>query len=217
MTLPGLLVVFVALAVGGCASLPETRHAHPAPSGEPAVLKQGEILVFGRLLLAVNGKPKVPYGLGRPLWQLETPKPAVGAALPPAKRLILPLLSTDRDGHFAYVIPAGRYEIPHIQFMGYQPLIQPHLEFDARMPGSAYYLGDIEVDVKAWSWLGGLWGNTISRITRVDVVDRFDAARGLLARRHPQNTERVDKALLTAPSGLPPQLFEPFVPPIIHR
>lgn len=217
MQLAGVWLVFVALVVSGCASLPETRLARPALPDEPVVLQQDEILVFGRLVFTENGQSRVPYGLGKPLWQLETPKPESGSAPSTAKRTILPFLSTDAEGYFAYVIPAGQYEIAHAGPRGYTPLLRPGLEFDAREPGRAYYLGDIEVDFDAWSWLGGLWGNYISRITRVEVVDRFDATRGVLTQRLARDPERIGKALLTAPPGQSPQLFEPFVPPIIHR
>jgi hypothetical protein len=217
MKLPGLWLICVALVASGCASPPETRHARPALTNEPVVLQQGEILVFGRLLFTENGKSKVPYGLGKPLWQLETPKAASDSAPPTAKRTILPFLGTDKDGFFAYVIPAGHYEIAHVEPLGYTPLLRPGLEFDTRKPGRAYYLGDVEVDYDAWSWLYGLWGNHISRITRVEVVDRFDTARGTLAQRLALDPEGIDKALLTGSPGKAPQLFEPFVPPIIHR
>jgi hypothetical protein len=86
-----------------------------------------------------------------------------------------------------------------------------------REPGRACYLGDVEVDFDAWSWLGGLWGNCLSRITRIEVVDRFDATRDALAQRLARDPERIGRALLTASPGQSPQLFEPFVPPIIHR
>ena len=215
MQLAGVWLVFVALVVSGCASLPETRLARPALPDEPVVLQQDEILVFGRLLFTANGQSKVPYGLGKPLWQLETPKAASDPVS--AKRTILPFLSTDSEGYFAYVIPSGQYEIAHAEPRGYTPLLRPGLQFDAREPERAYYLGDVEVDFDAWSWLGGLWGNYISRITRVEVVDRFDSARDVLVQRHAQNPERIGKALLTASPGQSPQLFEPFVPPVIHR
>ena len=217
MKLAGVWLVFIALVVSGCASLPETRHARPTPPDEPVVLKQGEVLVFGRLLFTENGQSKVPYGLGKPLWQLESPKPVSESAPPTTKRTILPFLSTDAEGFFAYVIPAGQYEIAHLEPLGYTPLLRPGLEFDAREPGRAYYLGDIEVDFDAWSWLGGLWGNYISRITRVEVVDRFDTTRDALTQRLARDPEHIGKALLTTPPGQSPQLFEPFVPPVIHR
>jgi hypothetical protein len=132
MKLPGLWIVFIALALSGCASLPETRQARPALQDGPVVLQPGEILVFGRLLFTENGQSKVPYGLGKPLWQLETPAPASGSAPSTAKRTILPFLRTDAEGFFAYAIPAGQYIIAHVEPLGYTPLLRPGLEFDAR-------------------------------------------------------------------------------------
>lgn len=217
MKLTGLLIVCIALAVSGCGSLPETRLAQRVQPGEAVVPKPGEILVFGRLVFTENGKPKVPYGLGKPLWQLESPAPASDPEAGTEKRRILPFLSTDADGHFAYVIPAGHYAIAHAEPRGYQPLLDPGLEFDARTAGQAYYLGDVEVDFDAWSWLGGLWGNYITRISRVEVVDRFDAARDMLVQRHTEHPAHIGKALMTPIPARPPHLFEPFVPPAIHR
>ena len=212
----GLLIMLATLIVPGCASLPETLSARPATSGEVPVLRQGEILVFGRILFTENGKSKVPYGLGKPLWQLETPEPASPSEQPAEKRRILPFLSTDRDGAFAYAIPTGHYEIAHAEPLGYTPLLYPGLEFEAREPGLAYYLGDVEVNIDSSIWLGGLWGNYITRIERVEVVDRFDEARNRFAQRLP-NPERIRKTLLVPTQARRPHLIEQFVPPIIHR
>jgi|GEM_PF-6510913 len=217
MKLPGLPIVCIALAVSGCASLPETQFAQRVQPGEAAALEPDEILVFGRLLFTVNGKRGVPYGLDKPLWQLESPAPLPGPEHVAGKRRILPFLRTDADGRFAYVIPAGRYAIAHAEPLGYQPLLDPGLEFEARAPGRAYYLGDVEVDFDARSWLGGLWGNAITRITRVEVVDRFDAARDALALQQPGHPAHIGKALLAPIPAHVPQLIERFVPPVIHR
>lgn len=217
MKLPHLLAACTALIASGCASLPETQFAQRLQPGETAALKPDEILVFGRLLFTGNGKSKVPYGPAKPLWQLESAAPASGAEHTGEKRRILPFLSTDADGRFAYVIQAGHYEIAHAEPLGYQPLLEPGLEFDAREPGQAYYLGDVEVDFDAWSWLGGLWGNYVTRITRVEVVDRFGAARDAFVREHAGHPARIEKALLTPIPAHPPHLIEQFVPPAIHR
>ncbi len=216
MKLTGLLVVCFALVVSGCASLPDTQLAQRVQPGEAVVLKQDEILIFGRLLFTENGKSKVPYGLGKPLWQIET-KSTSGSMPPDEKRRILPFLSADAEGRFAYVIPAGHYAIAHAEPLGYQPLLDPGLEFEARAPGQAYYLGDVEVDFDAWSWLGGLWGNYVTRITRVEVVDRFGAARDALVQQQSGHPELIGKALLAPIPAHAPQLIEQFVPPVIHH
>jgi hypothetical protein len=207
--------MFALLAVSGCASLPETRNARSVEPRETPTLKRDEILVFGRILFTENGKPKAPYGLGKPLWQLATPetKPALGEQ---SKRKILPFLSTRKDGVFAYVIPAGRYEITHVEPLGYLPHIDPALEFDANEPGLVYYLGDLEVDIEASIWLGGLWGNYITRINHLEVRDRHDETRAQFEGTAPGSaTSR--KALLFRIHGRPPQLKEQFIPPVIHK
>lgn len=212
----GLLVMFALLIVSGCASLPETLKARRVEPGETATLKQDEILIFGRILFTESGKFKVPYGLGKPVWQLASPEadPALGEQS--KKRKILPFLSTRKDGVFAYVIPAGRYEMNHVEPLGYLPHIDPALEFDANEPGLAYYLGDLEVDFDASIWLEGLWGNYITRLNHLDVRDRFDETsaqfKGTLPGSAPSR-----KGLLSRIHGRIPHLKEQFIPPIIHK
>jgi hypothetical protein len=211
----GLLVLFVLLIVSGCASLPETIGAHRVEPGETVPLKQGEILVFGRILFVENGKSKMPYGLGKPYWQLMSPKGKAGIGQS-EKRKILPFLSTREDGVFVYVIPAGRYEMSYVEPFGYIPMIDPAIEFDAAEPGQAYYLGDLEVDIDASIWLGGLWGNYITRLNSLEVKDRFDETRELAAG-IVTDSDSPRKALLIPIQGRSPQMKEQFIPPVIHR
>lgn len=212
---PGLLVLFVLLIVSGCASLPETIAARQVSPNETLTLKQGEILVFGRILLIENGKSKMPYGLAKPLWQLMSPKGKAGTGQSERER-ILPFLSTRMDGVFVYVIPAGRYEITHVQLFGYLPLVDPAIEFDATEPGQAYYLGDMEVDFDASLWVGGLWGKYITRINSLEIKDRFEETRDLVAGTI-SDSSPIGKALLTPIRGRTPQMKEQFIPPVIHR
>lgn len=208
--------MFALLVVSGCASLPETLNARSVEPGETPTLKQDEILVFGRILFAENGTSKAPYGLGKPIWQLENPevKPALGEQS--RKRRILPFLSTRKDGVFAYVIPAGRYEMTHVEPLGYLPHIDPALEFDANEPGLAYYLGDLEVDIDASIWLGGLWGNYITHLNHIEVRDRFDETSAQFAGTLP-GSALSRKCLLSRIHGRIPHLKEQFVLPVIHK
>lgn len=212
----GLLLMFVFLIVSGCASLPETLNARRVEPGETTSLKQDEILIFGRILFTESGKSKVPYGLGKPVWQLANPEadPALGEQ--GKTRKILPFLSTRKDGVFAYVIPAGRYEISHVEPLGYLPHIDPALEFDANEPGLAYYLGDLEVDFDASIWLGGLLGNYITHLNRLDVRDRFDEISAQFEGTFPGSSPSR-KSLLSRIHGRVPDLKEHFIPPVIHR
>lgn len=211
-----LLVVFALLIVSGCTSLPETLNARSVEPGETPTLKQNEILIFGRILFTENGKSKAPYGLGKPIWQLESPEAAPALGERSEKRKILPFLSTRKDGAFAYVIPAGRYETTHVEPLGYLPHIDPALEFDANKPGLAYYLGDLEVDINASIWLGGLWGNYITRLNHMEVRDRFDEALIPFTGIIPDSVP-VRKSLLTPIHGRIPHLKEQFIPPVIHK
>ena len=215
-SLSGMLSVFATLSLFGCASFPETLEARHVESNDVLTLARDEILIFGRILFTENGKSMAPYGFAKPMWQLMTPEIVQTPGKPAEKRKILPLLGTERDGVFRYVIPAGRYAITHVQPLGYTPMIDPAVEFAAREAGQAYYLGDLEVDIDAWSWLGGLWGNYITRIRRVEVVDRFDEVRDLLLQNASESIP-AKKALLAPITGSLPDLREQYVPPIIHK
>jgi hypothetical protein len=174
--LPSIPLLVTVLLVG-CTGMPETIHATRVEIGETAVLGGRDVLVFGRVVFTRNGVDMRPYGqLDQPLWQLATPETTSAAA--DATRRVIPFLTTGEDGRFAYVIPAGRYEMSHAQPMNHMPHIDPARAFDAPTPCRAYYLGDLEVGIEAFSWLGGLWGNYIDRVTRVEVADRLDAGLG---------------------------------------
>jgi len=175
MRMPPIGFFLLAFLLSGCATLPEMVRARRVEPGDAALLGGQDILVFGRIQFTRNGVDMRPYGaMARPLWQLATPE--TGA--PDAPKRVIPFLTTEQDGRFAYVIPAGRYEVSHAQPMNHMPHIDPARAFDAPTPCRAYYLGDLEVGIEAFSWLGGLWGNYIDRVTRVEVADRLDAGLG---------------------------------------
>lgn len=213
-----ILSIVATLYLFGCASFPETLSARRIEPGNAFVLNSKEIVIFGRILFTENGMSKIPYGLSKPLWQITTPEreQAPGEPGPVEKRRVIPFLSTGKDGAFRYVIPAGRYAVTHVVPLYYTPMIDPAMEFDAGEPGYAYYLGDFEVDFDSWSWLGGLWGNYITRIRHLEVVDRFDEVRDLFLRDFP-NSYLAKKALLVPIKGRQPGLKEQYVPPIIHK
>lgn len=75
------------------------------------------------------------------------------------------------------VIPAGRYQVSHMEPRHYLPHIDPALAFDGATPCRAYYLGDLEVDIETTSWLGGLWGDYITRLDRLEVPTASTPAR----------------------------------------
>jgi hypothetical protein len=74
----------------------------------------------------------------------------------------------------------------------------------------------LEADIDSWIWLGGLWGNYITRLKRLEVINRFDEARGQFVGIIP-GAEPIREALLTPINGRAPQLKEQFIPPIIHK
>ncbi len=212
-----IALLMVALTVlSGCASLPETLPARRIEPDAHTALAQDEIIIVGRILFIENGRDKAPYGWGKPVWQLMSLESKRGADGQAVRGRNIPLLRTGKDGYFAYAIPAGHYQMSHVEPIYYQPFIDPALEFDANDPGRVYYLGDLEVDIDTTSWLGGLWGNYITHLNYLEVVDRFEAARGRFAGLV-TGSEPMRKALLTRIEGRMPQSKEQFVPPIIHR
>jgi len=198
-----LFLLFALLALTGCTGLPETRYVRCVDSGQTPVLSPDEIVIFGRVLFIENGKNKAPYGLGKPLWQLYG-QPNQAADDQVGRRLNIPFLSTRKDGVFVYVIPAGRYAMTHVEPFYYLPQIDPALEMDVSEPGRSYDLGDLEIDIDTTSWLGGLWGNYITHLNHLEVMDRFDEFRDLT----PWATapDQVRKALMTRMRGRIPEL-----------
>ena len=199
------LLITILLFLGGCANLPETYVARGVEPGERPVLSGSEVLVFGRILFSENGGNKAPYGWSKPIWQLESPERKPVANGQGARRMIIPFLSTRRDGAFAYIIPAGHYEMTHVEPFYYLPFIDPALEFDASAPGRAYYLGDLELDIDTSVWLGGLWGNYITHLNHIEVLDRFEEASWPILANAP-GTGAIRKARLTRIHGRIPAL-----------
>lgn len=200
------MLTLVLLALVGCAGLPETRTARRVDAGQAPALNPDEVVVFGRILFIENGKSKAPYDLGKPLWQIERPVNQT-AADSSGRHLIMPFLSTRKDGVFVYVIPAGRYAMTHLEPFYYMPLIDPALEFDAGTPGQIYYLGDLEIDIDTTSWLGGLWGNYITHLNHLEVLDRFEEFRDSLPWAGP--SDQLHKAIMKRMHGRIPELKSP--------
>ncbi len=216
MDLAGRCLIVGLLALSGCSTTPEvTVWTRAVDTEHPAVLEADTVIVFGRIVLRENGRSKLPYTLGKPVWQLREilPEGATDTVETPRMRHHVPFLSTDKDGSFVYAIPAGRYEMIHLEPFYYTPFVRPWLETEAAPPGVACYFGDLEMDYEATSWLGGLWGNYIERINRLEVIDRFAATRARVARRLPPGLTAT-RCLLTRIRGRFPTLPEPDVLPL---
>lgn len=218
--LASYLLPLAFLVLEGCASMPKTVFPRRVDPDAATTLDPGEVLIFGRILFIENGKDKAPYGLGKPLWQLASVEPTPAAKADAPVQRIIPFLSTRKDGLFAYIIPAGHYEMTDVAPFYYLPTIDPALEFDASEPGRTYCLGDLELDIDTSVWLGGLWGNYITHLNHLDVLDRCEQAlaeihagnldpeparKALLVRIHGRSAElksRGTGGILVAPAGL---------------
>lgn len=205
MKLAICLLTVVLPALAGCATLSEPFGARSLEPGSTPTLSKDEVVIFGRILFIENGKRKAPYDWGKPIWQLTSPAPTSDADGQPARHRNFPFLTTRKDGVFAYLMPAGRYEMTDLAPFYYTPLIDPALEFDASEPGKAYYLGDLEVDIEVSTWLGGLWGNYITHLNYLEAVDRLEQVGGQLSEIHAADVP-VRKALLARIYGRVPEL-----------
>ncbi len=183
--------------LAACADLSTQFGARIIDPGQPIALGPEEILVVGRIRILENGRSKLPYSWGKPIWQLET------LGVPDTPHRYLPFLSTREDGRFVYAIPAGRYRMAHVAPFYYQPLIDPALAFAGPTPGHVYYLGELVLDLDTTSWLGGLWGNYILKINYLEVLDLPGDLRGALP-----TTLVMEPALLTRLPGQLPALME---------
>jgi hypothetical protein len=200
-TAAGWLIVLL-FVLTGCAA--GTVNYRDLASGTPPALAADMAIVFGRIVFIENGRSKLPYTLGKPVWHLMEERAAgAPASGPPPHQLAL--LSTGEDGLFVYAIPAGRYRITSVVPFYYTPPIDPALAFDASTPGHAYYLGDLVIAYEASSWLGGLWGNYIERLTRLEVRDRFGATHATARRLLPPEVT-VERQLLSRVRGAFPSL-----------
>jgi hypothetical protein len=186
-------VIFLLLA--GCAGMPETRTARVLEAGAPIALAPGEAVAFGSILFVENGKPKYPYGLGRPMWFIE------------GVRGNWPHFGADKDGAFYVALPAGRYQIRSVVPLYYSPYICAPYGFEAPQAGRAYYVGALRVEFESTVVLGGLWGNHIDSVDFVEVLDQFESARAAFAARgRGAAALPTEKALMTRIPGKQPQL-----------
>jgi hypothetical protein len=121
----------------------------------------------------------------------------------------VPSQSTEQDGSFSLVIPAGQYEISHVFLFYYDsPILMPY-RFDASQAGKAYYLGALKIEFQSTVLLWGLWGNYINSVDFVEVLDEFDAMTASLASRAPGAAELpLVKSLLMRVPGMRPRLME---------
>ena len=182
-------------SLGAGAGVRGTRPARPLEPGAPWALAPGEAFVFASILFVENGKPKYPYGLGKPMWFVEGLSGR------------WPHLSTEKDGAFFYAVPAGSYEILRGAPVYYTPFICLPYRFEAPQAGKAYYVGALRIELESTVMLGGLWGNYIDSVDYAEMLDLFDAAAAAFAARNPGAAALpLEKALMTRIPGKRPQL-----------
>lgn len=218
--LVGLVLLGLLVSLPGCKTRP-MRDVRLEPAGVSVKVAPGDALVFGRLKFVVNGEVMDDCTLlACPRWMLErSPRfdrdtfrrirrgegYAVSAIT--SDDYFLTGLTTEDDGSFYYLVPAGRYGVSSLENAWYAPGIYPALQFDASEPGVAHYLGTVIVDIDVTRYLGGLHGVIIRRINMLEVVDEFaEYARRLRARHPSQPPLPVRKSLMQPVPGQHPVL-----------
>jgi hypothetical protein len=83
---------------------------------------------------------------------------------------------SEKDGAFRVIVPAGRYLLTAALLFS-KCLMRMKLATDVSVPGNAYYLGDLIVDVDAWSFI---LDKTCSRLNYFEIADNFSEARSAL-------------------------------------
>jgi hypothetical protein len=195
-----ILPVLVTALLNGCATAPKMYEAKPIDETERLVLGEDEVLITGKIIFIENGKSKVPYSLGRPVWVLDGRETL--------SYLYIPLLSTEKDGSFYYIVPAGKYSMRSVVPFYYVPDIYPAVSFNAPQPENIYYLGELIIDIDTTKMLGGLWGNYINSLNFVEVKDEFYTARQILLEKFAEFEEdNIDKEIMKRLPGNFPSLI----------
>ncbi|MGD8582997.1 MAG: hypothetical protein PVF06_10170 [Gammaproteobacteria bacterium] len=193
-----LLPVLVTALLNGCGTT-TIYDAKSIDESKQLVLGDDEVLITGKIIFIENGQSKAPYSLGRPSWIL--------GGREELSNLHIPLLSTEKDGSFYYVVPAGKYLMKSVVPFYYTPYIYPAIYFDAPEPKSIYYLGVLIIDIDTTKMLGGLWGNYINSLNFVEVKDEFYTARQILMEKFPEfEYENIHKEIMERIPGNFPTL-----------
>lgn len=172
-----------ATLLAGCAGIDvgSVRRTDPQGRAEPA---PGQATVHGRVRFVVDGEPMRYHLLNRPHLQL----------FDRATGMLLSTPETDRDGRFAWQLPAADYGVAVI-FGGMGPTHQPHFKprgglvfvhgivdpgFEFRLAaGERRYLGTLEVAVESRLptdvWFGK--ERVFGRLLGLRVLDEAEAER----------------------------------------
>jgi hypothetical protein len=214
-----ILIVPVAVLLTGCGTAPTMYEAKSIDEPQPLLLAGNEVLITGKIIFIENGKSKAPYGLGRPNWMLLHNPDDLGSHLTEQMKLgghqiwgdlYIPFLSTEKDGSFYYVVPAGKYLMKDVVPFYYTPYIFPAVSFDVAQPGKIYYIGTLSIDIDTTVVLGGLWGNYITTLNYLEVKDDFSSALQAIREKFPDIDEQtIGKALMKRVPGNFPILFDP--------
>jgi hypothetical protein len=211
--------LLVTVLLAGCGTTPTMYEAKSIDEPQPLLLGDNEVLITGKIIFIENGKSKAPYGLGRPNWMLLHNPDDLGPHLTEQMKLggreiwgdlYIPFLSTEKDGSFYYIVPAGEYLMKDVVPFYYTPYIFPAVSFNATQPGKIYYIGTLSIDIDTTTVLGGLWGNYINTLNFLEVKDEFDSARQTILEKFPGVDKKIiNKALMKRLPGNFPTLFDP--------
>ncbi|NJD36617.1 MAG: hypothetical protein FIA96_17630 [Betaproteobacteria bacterium] len=168
------------ITLAGCSSMPERIKARPVAAGSPLSLGPEEVLLFGQVGTLVNGEVNAPnwnlFGTGAFL-QLRK-LPALDVSDKSLSESAFIGFETDKNGSYRMVVPAGRYVLTRAHLFS-ECTLNLKMAVNASVPGRAYYLGELIVDLEASSGLIAS-AKTCSRLNYLEVIDDFEGARTAL-------------------------------------
>lgn len=148
-----LFILLSLLILQGCAFFNIKK------AGRSTSLAEGEAIIIGTMVFLENGMKLTPYGF------FKRPSPTVFHAESGRYSWTI----TGRNGEFSWVVPAGSYIVPEVQFGS--EFIRPKLAFIAPEPGKVYYVGAVRVDITYTGTMAkGL------QVNDVTVLDAFESS-----------------------------------------
>jgi hypothetical protein len=175
-----LCLITSLIVLAGCSPLPERIDVKPVKDETtPSIVGTNDVLIFGRVTVLVNGELTEPwwnlFGTGALLsfWQVSLSSPDLSKN--DLDKTAYASFESEKNGAFRAIVPAGRYLLTRAMLFS-ECLITMKLATDVSVPGNAYYLGDLIVDVDGWSFLN----KSCYRLNYFEIADNFNEARSEL-------------------------------------
>ncbi len=175
--------------ISGCAATKGTLnvrevHRHVQSDAEKQI-KEGESLVFGRIIVTLNGKSKKPWYGAVTVTDLSGEK--FSSRLQPSH--------WGNNNYFFWALPQGFYRVMSIAVPSTMEFIEPTpFIFDVPDVGKTYYLGDLKLDLRGevsyFKW------NRVEEIMEFDIADNYVEANDFIVSKNPAYENRIEKHLM---------------------